>query len=345
MKRNLLIIIAIFIGTIAVIVTGNIIVIGEKIAQITHVWFLEYVFYAIIGLAIFIALLLPLIRIHRAPEFPSLETNECYDEKQLNELGKLLAKNCHYIPEKEGKRKEHQHQLKLDLLHAQGDVNQLRMVVQKEMDNRMEGNPQLGVVGINQLIKDWGKTVFMVTAVSQNSKLDTIGMMFMNYKMIESIIMASGFRPSNHQLFKLYANILATSVLTFAISESLTNMGDIAPFNIGGLDDADSADIIDGASDGGMTWTNAMRNFKIPGIIVGSATDGAINLLLTLRIGYITRSYIKQGSKQIKGIKAKRKVRLEAMKEAFKNAPAIVASGTADIGRKAGSMVMDVVKS
>ena len=344
MKRNLAIIAAIFLGVIVVIVMGNIIIVGEKIGEVTHLPVLEYVFYAIMLVAFFIAFIMPLIRIHRAPELPALQPGESYDERQLAEMGNLLAKNCGYIPGKEGKRKEHQHQLKLDLLHARGDVKQMREVVQREMDNRLEGNAKLGVVGINQLIKDWGKTVFMVTAVSQSSKLDTIGMLFMNYKMIESIIAALGFRPTHSQLFKLYVNILATSVLTFAISESLTNVGDVAPFSVGSLDAADSADIIDGASDGGLTWTNALKNFKIPGIVVGSATDGAINLLLTLRIGYITREYIKKGASQIKGIKAKRAVRLEAMKEAFKTAPAIVAAGTADIGKKAGAMAMEVMK-
>lgn len=344
MKRNLAIIAAIFIGVVVVIVMGNIIIVGEKIGEVTHLPVLEYVFYAIMIIAFFIAFIRPLIRIHRAPELPALQPGENYDEKQLADMGNLLAKNCKYIPGKEGKRKEHQHQLKLDLLHARGDVNLMREVVQREMNNRLEGNAKLGVVGINQLIKDWGKTVFMVTAVSQSSKLDTIGMLFMNYKMIESIIAASGFRPTHSQLFKLYVNILATSVLTFAISESLTNVGDVAPFSIGSLDAADSADIIDGASDGGLTWTNALKNFKIPGIVVGSATDGAINLLLTLRIGYITRAYIQKGASQIKGIKAKRAVRLEAMREAFKTAPAIVAAGTADIGKKAGAMAMEVMK-
>ena len=33
----------------------------------------------------------------------------------------------------------------------------------------MEGNREMGVLGVDNRIREWGKTVFLVTALSQNS--------------------------------------------------------------------------------------------------------------------------------------------------------------------------------
>lgn len=45
MKRNLFIIIGIFVGTIVIIVLSDVITLGEKIAKVTKCWQAEYVFY------------------------------------------------------------------------------------------------------------------------------------------------------------------------------------------------------------------------------------------------------------------------------------------------------------
>ena len=47
MKRNLILIAAIFIGIIATLLLGNIITIGDKIGELTHIY-VEYAFYIII---------------------------------------------------------------------------------------------------------------------------------------------------------------------------------------------------------------------------------------------------------------------------------------------------------
>ena len=48
MKRNLFIIIGIFIGTIVIIVLSDVITLGEKIAKVTKCWQAEYVFYSLL---------------------------------------------------------------------------------------------------------------------------------------------------------------------------------------------------------------------------------------------------------------------------------------------------------
>ena len=83
--------------------------------------------------------------------------------------------------------------------------------------------------GINRRIIEWAKSVFMITAISQNGKLDTVSVLYMNYKMIEDVIVASGFRPTRQQLFRQYVNILVTSLMTFVVSEVFKDMARLLP--------------------------------------------------------------------------------------------------------------------
>ena len=48
MKRNLLIITLLFLGSFVILLLGNIIIIGEKIASLSHVAWAEYAFYVLI---------------------------------------------------------------------------------------------------------------------------------------------------------------------------------------------------------------------------------------------------------------------------------------------------------
>ena len=176
MKRNLIIIVAIFLGIIALMLTGNIITIGEKIAHVTRVWYLEYVFYGVILVLLLWLVVWPIIRVHRAPVFPVLAVDQQADETRLKAFGDNLAANCGYIQDNE-LRQRHRKQLQIDMLHATGDIERLRNVVQQEIDLRFKGDKQLGVLGINDRIREWAKTVFMVTAISQNSRFDSLSVM------------------------------------------------------------------------------------------------------------------------------------------------------------------------
>lgn len=74
MNRNLLIIVCVFFSIIAILLLGNIIVIGDKLGQITHVY-VEYAFYVIIIVLAYIYMLRPVMKVHNAPELPVLSIN------------------------------------------------------------------------------------------------------------------------------------------------------------------------------------------------------------------------------------------------------------------------------
>lgn len=367
MRRNLFIIIGIFLAIIFLMVTGNIIVIGEKIAVVTHLWWTEYVFYALLALLTIYYVLWPFVRIQRTPQLPALSVNAEDDTTQLTTLGHILAKNCSYLsddntnPDKQASRSlriEHSKELMAQLSEASDDGEQLRDIIQRELDLRFKGDKSLGVMGINRRIQEWAKSVFMITAISQNSRFDTLSVMYLNMRMISDIIGASGFRPSNRQLYRMYGTILATALITYSVSEALTISGSVAPFDFGDLgSSADVADdaIVDAAADGpdiddvaddmeGFSFYSVLRRIRIPGIVLSAAIDGTLNALMTLRIGYITKSYLQQGSEALSGIRNKRLVKRQAMVDAMVNVPTVIAAGSGVIGKRTAQFLIKLIR-
>ena len=57
---------------------------------------------------------------------------------------------------------------------------------------------------MNKEIYDTAMKVFIVTAVSQNSVYDMLGMASANFSLIKRIVEICGFRPGNLQVFRLY---------------------------------------------------------------------------------------------------------------------------------------------
>lgn len=348
-------------------VTGNIIIIGEKLGTITHLWWTEYVFYGLLFLIVLYYIVWPFVRIHTTPQFPVLSVQDELSATQLNDLGQQLVRHCDYIsndnehPEEANRlslRAEHQKLLRQRLTDATDDVAQLKQIIGEELDLRFKGNKELGVLGINQRIREWAKSVFMITAISQNSRFDTLSVMYLNLRMISDVISASGFRPTNRQLFRMYTSILTTALITYAVSEALTVTGSVAPFDFGDLDEASEAvgdDVMDVDADNaefnemvddpeGLSLYSILRRLRIPGVVVSAALDGTVNALMTLRIGYITRAYLQQGSKALSGIKNKRAVKRQAMMDAFVNIPTVIAAGSSVIGKRTSQFLIKFVQ-
>ena len=110
----------------------------------------------------------------------------------------------------------------------------------------------------------------------------------------------------------------------------------VAPFDFGGGDDMADMDDIDvdvSGADFGSSVLNNLKKITIPGILVGSAVEGCINALMTLRIGYVTRTYLLEGSKALSGTKCKRKVKRQAIKDSIRTMPEIISEGSVVIGK------------
>ena len=376
MKRNLLIITLLFLGSFVILLLGNVIIIGEKIASLSHVAWAEYAFYALILVVFYVVVIRPVVRVHRAPQIPALSIDGEWNTAQLVAFGHKLADNCNYIPKDKScpeLRKPHQQRLREDLERYATSKEELVQIISEELKLRIEGGElketsgphiedmySVRIIGINRRIIEWAKSVFMITAISQNGKLDTVSVLYMNYKMIEDVIMASGFRPTRQQLFRQYVNILVTSLMTFVASEVFKDMGSVAPFGSLADQSSDAAsdiDISDASVDGadvdlddigdtvsGDTgFLSILSNVKIPGVVIGSICDGIVNSLMTLRIGYVTRNYLIDGMNSLNGIKAKRKAKRAAVKEALKSLPKVVVVGTSFVGKGAMNIILNII--
>lgn len=376
MKRNLLIITLLFLGSFVILLLGNIIIIGEKIASLSHVAWAEYAFYALILIVFYAVVIRSVIRVHRAPQIPALSIDGEWDTAQLIAFGHKLADNCNYIPKDKtcpGLRKLHQQKIREDLERYATDKEELVQILSDELKLRIEGGElreasgpraedmhSVRIIGINRRIIEWAKSVFMITAISQNGRLDTVSVLYMNYKMIEDVIIASGFRPTRQQLFRQYVNILVTSLMTFVASEVFKDMGSVAPFESltdQSSDAASDIDLSDAAVDGadvypddigdtvsgGTGFLSILSGVKIPGVVIGSICDGIVNSLMTLRIGYVTRNYLVDGMNSLNGIKAKRKAKRAAVKEALKSLPKVVVVGTSFVGKGAMNIILNII--
>ena len=376
MKRNLLIITLLFLGSFVILLLGNIIIIGEKIASLSHVAWAEYAFYTLILVVFYVVVIRPVVRVHRAPQIPALSIDGEWNTAQLVAFGHKLADNCNYIPKDKScpeLRKLHQQRLLEGLERYATSREELVQIISEELKLRIEGGElketsgprtedmhSVRIIGINRRIIEWAKSVFMITAISQNGKLDTVSVLYMNYKMIEDVIVASGFRPTRQQLFRQYVNILVTSLMTFVVSEVFKDMGSVAPFGSLADQSSDAAsdiDISDASVDaadvdlddigdtvsGDTGFLSILSNLKIPGVVIGSICDGIVNSLMTLRIGYVTRNYLIDGMNSLNGIKAKRKAKRVAVKEALKSLPKVVVVGTSFVGKGAMNIILNII--
>lgn len=382
MKRNLLIITLLFLGSFVILLLGNIIIIGEKIASLLNVAWTEYAFYALILIVFYAIVIRPVVRVHRAPQIPALSVDGDWDVTQLVAFGNKLADNCRYIPKDKTcpeLRKLHQQKMREDIARYATDKDELVQILSNELKLRIEGGElkevtgprvedvhSVRIIGINRRIIEWAKSVFMVTAISQNGKFDTVSVLYMNYKMIEDVIIASGFRPTRQQLFRQYVNILLTSLMTFVASEVFKDMDSVAPFESLAdatpdaasdidLSDVELSDVAADATDvdlddigdtvsGGIGFLNVLSKLSIPGVVIGSICDGIVNSLMTLRIGYVTRNYLVGGMNSLNGIKAKRKAKRAAVKEALKSLPKVVVVGTSFVGKGAMNIILNIIR-
>lgn len=259
MKRNFIGGIGVILAVAAVMLAGNILIIGQRLARV-HPW-AEYMFYAAVGMLAVVYLLLPVVRILRAPGIPAFdeEALRTAPVERLYKLGLSLAKNNYYIDDA-ALRKIHRDDLSGFFQVHSAEREVILEKIAEEMEVRL--------AKMDTIIKEQALTVFLITGLSQNGKFDFISSMAVNFKMIGRLVATSGFRPTYSQLFRVYTQVLGASFVTY-FSEEM-------------LDDIDFSSI-----------TNTVR---LPGILVSSLLDGTVTALMTLRIGYITQLYIRTGN-------------------------------------------------
>lgn len=252
--------------------------IGERLNRISP-W-LEYGFYILVALIFYLAIVQPIIIIVKSPSLSIATTLEQSDPKVVaiyKKVAKNIVKNNNLPREEVLLLQEYKN--KEELL-----VN-LQYVFEKSVKTQL-----------NNIIIHDAKTVMISTAICQSARFDMVTVFAVNLKMIKSLVVKCGFRPSMKNLSKLTINVFSTAL----IAEGLENLKleDIVP----------------------KSSLEFLNNMPYLGTVIESILQGVANAIMTLRIGCVCRRYLFTDG----AVVTKEEIRRQAYKETLKLIPLVV---------------------
>ena len=265
--------IVLFISLVILVAMGlisNALEIGERLGNVHIV--LEILFYVLIAVVVLGGIVYPLVGVFFAPIF-SLEKLHNADgtarKKWCKKLVDNLIENVELTPEEQEEVKGY-------------------LTLQDETDDKLiEFFDRKITPELNKEIFDTARKIFIITAVSQNSAYDMLGMASANFSLIKRIVEICGFRPSNAQVFRIYIRVLSMTLLA------------------GSLEDMDIEELIPMVTEGALG--------KALGIVAASAAQGTVNALTTLRMAAITKNYLLNADVSMTRKELRKKSYAEAM--------------------------------
>lgn len=255
--------------------------IGERLRNI-H-FSLEIAFYALIVVVILVGIVYPIVGVFHKPIF-SLDQLHDVDGNVKIKWCKKLVNN---LIENTDLSEEEQIEVR-GFLKAGNEAD----------DRLIEFFDRKITPEIKSEIFKAARRAFIVTAVSQNSVFDMLGMASLNFMLIKKITELCGFRPNNLQLVRLYIRVLSMTVLA----------GVLESINIEG--------IVSKVAEGFASAPFA----ALIGVGVSSLVQGATNALLTVRLGVMTKNYLLNADVS----KTRSDIRKESLKEALSIFPSIL---------------------
>ncbi len=263
-----------FILLFILILLSSVLDVGDRLRTIHP--YVEYAFYGIAAILVYILIIRPVNIIVFSPTFSVSTTLDETDKKNYF-LYKRVAKR---LLEFEDLPEEEQVRLK-DALNS--NAEDLRLSLNHTFTKHIKKK-------MNEVIKKNAKTVMISTAISQNGRLDFYTVIVVNLKMIKELVVMCGFRPSYKNLAKLTVNVFSTAL----IAEGLENM--------------DISQVLP------QSTMNTLSEVPLVKPVLSSVTQGISNALLTLRIGIVTRKFLFSDAKEITKEEIRRGALLEAAK-------------------------------
>ena len=254
----------------AMSIVSNAIEIGEKLGSV-HIA-VEIAFYVLIAIVVLGGIVYPLVGVFFAPIF-SLEKLHEADGKARQKWCRRLANN---LLENVQLTEEEQEQVK-GFLRLEDETD----------DKLIEFFDRKSTPELNCEMYDTAKKIFIITAISQNSVYDMLGMASANFNLIKRITEICGFRPNNAQVFRLYIRVLSITLIA------------------GNLEEMNIEELIPMATEGALG--------KALGIVAASATQGAVNALTTLRMATIAKNYLLNADVSLTRKELRRKSYAEAL--------------------------------
>lgn len=181
---------------VLLVVIGNVISIGDKIAGVHPV--LAYLFYLLVALLLVWLVVLPVVRVVTAPPLNGLSAKrlEGCTPQQLEEHVKEIRKSVRLTNEEE-----------CELQNESERKNVLERIIARRY------------AMMEDVVRSSAVSSFAVTAISQNGSFDFISNIAINFKMINSVVRQLGRRPSLSQLLKLYLSVFSSSLIVTAVDE------------------------------------------------------------------------------------------------------------------------------
>ena len=244
--------VVLFVSLLILVILGlvsNTLEIGDRLGE-KHIA-LEVCFYVLIAIVVSVGIIYPLVGVFFAPIFSLKELHNADGsarKKWCRRLVNNLIENTELTPEEREQVK--------GFLKFEDETD----------DKLIEFFDRKIAPKINREIYDTAKKIFVITAVSQNSLYDMLGMASANYSLIKRITEICGFRPSNAQVIRLYVRVMFMTMIA------------------GNLEDMNLEELIPMATESALG--------KALGIVAASATQGAVNALTTLRMAAITKNYL-----------------------------------------------------
>ena len=265
--------------------------IGERLRNI-H-FSLEIAFYVLIAVVVIVGVVYPIVGVFRNPIF-SLDQLHDVDGNARLKWCKKLVNN---LIENTVLSEEEQIQVKGFL--EKGNEADDRLI--EFFDRKIA--PE-----IKSEIFKTARRVFIVTAASQNSVFDMLGVLSLNFMLIRKITELCGFRPNNLQIIRLYVRVLSMTVMA----------GVLESINVEG--------IVTKVAEGFMSAPFA----SLLGVAVSSIMQGSTNALLTVRLGVMTKNYLLNADVS----KTRNEIRKEALKEALSIFPSILKTDEEEKAKK-----------
>jgi len=248
---------------------SNAMVIGARLREKSA--YLEYAYYGLIIFILAFGIIYPVFGVFFAPIF-SLD-------KLHNADGTARKKWCKKLTNNLLNNVELTEEERNQVLEFQKPDNETDDQLIEFFDRKIK--PQ-----INSEMMTTAKQVMIITAVSQNSVYDMLGMAAANFNLVKRIVEICGFRPTTPQVMRLYLKILSYTMLSGAIEDM--NVEEYVPM------------IMEGSLG------------KLSKLAIASVTQGLVNALTTLRVASITKNYLLNANVN----QTRKELRMKSYKEA-----------------------------
>ncbi|MBP3408348.1 MAG: DUF697 domain-containing protein [Bacteroidaceae bacterium] len=186
---------------VLLVIIGNVISIGDKIANVHPA--LSVLFYLLVTAALAWLVVLPVVKVLMAKPLKGLnaERLDCCTPTELSEHIKEFRRDVKLSREEE-----------LELTAGSDRKSALQGIIADRI-GRMEG-----------VVKESAVTSFVVTAISQNGSFDFISNVAINFRMINNVVAQLGRRPSMSQMFKLYVSVVSSSLVITALDDVVDDL-------------------------------------------------------------------------------------------------------------------------